>query len=190
MASYQVPQFLDSGEKIFLSLNMRQFGYCLAGFFLCALIYTLSIRILPGVGGIIPFLPSIPIALFTAYLALGKYNGRDSEIYVLKYFITLFKPKTMIYSRQPYTVDLDKKLAMITASKIEADWVKRANQTKIDIEDKNFEFSGLPSKNKAEKIRALGEVDTILSNAKVEVVKREIAIEELQKKQNMLNTKR
>lgn len=121
MASYQVPQFLDSGDKIFLSMNVRQFAYALMGFFVSLGIYSLFNQITPALGPYNLFWAS-PTMLLALYLAIGKYNGRDTEVYVFKSIIYFTKPRTMQYQKQPDYSDIEDKLKEFTPAKIEARW--------------------------------------------------------------------
>ena len=95
MPSYQIPQFLDSGDKIFMGMNVRQFAYALVGFFISVVIFNVFF---PAVGNY-SFVLVAPVALLSAYIALGKYNGRDSVIYIFKGIIFWTKPRKMKYAR-------------------------------------------------------------------------------------------
>ncbi|MBC7405995.1 MAG: PrgI family protein [Candidatus Parcubacteria bacterium] len=121
MPSYQIPQFLDSGEKIFLNLNIRQFAYALAGGALgVALFYGIGQSFLPQLGwfNLVFCVPSLPFV----YLAIGKYNGRDSEVYVFKSIIYFLKPRLMKFSKQPDNSDLDQKMSDWTYEKVLNRW--------------------------------------------------------------------
>jgi hypothetical protein len=155
MASYQIPQFLDSGDKILGPLNMRQFGYALAGGFLSVVTYTIVDGLVKGLGWYAA-IPCIPIVAVFAYLALGKYNGRDSEIYVLKAIIYNLKPRIMIYTRVPNNTDLDEKLAGLTDQKIRQEWQNRLNAQKVMADNTFATFEDQSVFDRAQKIQALG----------------------------------
>jgi hypothetical protein len=176
MASYQIPQFLDSGDKILGPLNMRQFGYALAGFFICVLVFTVTQSTIPGIGNY-ALVPCIPIVGITAYLALGRYNGRDSEIYVLKYILYALKPRQMVYTRVPETTDLDEKLGQLTADNIQKEWNARVAKQK-QIETNNYtDFNTQETTLRAKRIRELGyNLDTSLYNTLTAVQRRELEI--------------
>lgn len=173
MASYHIPQFLDSGDKIFGPLNVRQFGYALFGGILSFLLFTIVQSIIPGVGlyGIVPVIPVI--ALF-GYLAFGKYNGRDSEIYILKLIIYFLKPRLMVYTRVADNSDLDEHLSKLTYENISKNWNERIAKTSTDEND----FENHSTKMKAERIRQLGiTIDTGQRNALQSVIKNTVANE-------------
>lgn len=117
MASYQVPQFLDSGEKILGPMNIRQLGYFLFGFGLCTLLYSIFQSLFVGIG-IYASIPTLPVLALFAYLALGKYNGRDSEVYVFKMVIYYTKPRLMKFKRLPDFSDIDSRAKEYTFDKI------------------------------------------------------------------------
>lgn len=163
MAAYQVPQFLDSGDKILGPLNVRQFGYALGGFFVVVITYSIIQRAIPA-SGIYAFVPAVPPGLFSAYLALGKYNGRDADVYAYKFILYLLKPRFMSYRRLPYIDDLNAKLAEWSYTSILARW--QTDQISQQDKHKNVEsFRLLDSEEKADKIRNLGRLqDTTLIN--------------------------
>ena len=154
MASYQIPQFLDSGEKIFLMMNVRQFAYALFGFFATLIIYLVIQNSVPGIGWY-AIIPAIPVILISLYLSMGRYNGRDSEIYVLKLFIYLFKPRIMKYQRQPDYSEVNRKMAELTPEKVLARWNKENNQQTQQNTDQVLIFEAADAKSKADQIRKL-----------------------------------
>jgi PrgI family protein len=153
MAVYQVPQFLDSGEKIFGSMNIRQLAYALLGFFVCIAIYSIFSPAL-GLYGIIPCFPFIFVF---AYLAIGKYNGRDTEVYVLKMIIFFTKPRMMKYTRQPDYTDIDARMNEWTVDKVMARWSQQNAITDKDG-DGIDDFTGADYRSKIERIRSLTKV--------------------------------
>ncbi|MGL4758281.1 MAG: PrgI family mobile element protein, partial [Patescibacteria group bacterium] len=85
---YQIPQFLDSGDKVFFSLGFIQLLFLLVGFFLALGIYYLISSFVPGIGAY-ALIPAAPVFLVFGYLAAGKFNGRYTYLYLGK-FIKLF----------------------------------------------------------------------------------------------------
>lgn len=176
MASYQIPQFLDSGEKILGPMNLRQFGYALGGFMVCAAIFTVLNALIPGIGYYALFFV-VPIAILAAYLALGRYNGRDSEIYVYKLALFILKQKNMVYQRQPYMDDLDKKQAEWTFDSISKRWARGFSRDQDTQKDKQNEY-GEQNTNKTKRFRDLGQsLDSSTNNALSEVKKRELEVD-------------
>jgi len=174
MASYQIPQFLDSGDKILGPLNLRQFGYVLGGFFICVFIYTSILAIAPSTGAF-SVIPAIPVGLFFLYLAMGKFNGRDAEVYIFKFFINLLKKKKLFYIRSPYYNDLDEKLAGLKVSKIERKIAKEVLELQQKSADKYSDFREQTGTDKASKIRQLGRgVDMGWTNTLAEIENRRL----------------
>ena len=173
MASYSVPQFLDSGESIVFGLNMRQLGYAFGGFLISSVIFSLATPILGTWGTLIPIFPVMGLAL---YLAFGKYNGRASEIYILKMVIYNTKPRQLVYCRVPEIEDLNKQLLELTQDKIMARWRLAVSQ-KIDIEEEHDVNDTLSAQ--ARKIRQLASIiDKTTTNTLVQVKNKEMMIEE------------
>jgi hypothetical protein len=177
MASYQIPQFLDSGDKILGPLNLRQFAYALAGFLISALIFTTISSVDPRIG-IYALIPCLPVIILFGYLALGKYNGRDAEIYVLKFILFMSKPRQMAYIKVPYTTDLDTQLASLSSDKILKEWNSRVSKIK-ELEGNQLKtFDNLDSLGRAQKIRDLGiQLDMGFYNTITSVKQQEIKLQ-------------
>jgi hypothetical protein len=88
MAMYQIPQFLDSGDKVFFSFNFIQLIYLLLGFFISVGIFYFVSFLFPSIG-IYAIVPAVPSFFGFLYLAAGRFNGRDTYLYVGK-FIKIF----------------------------------------------------------------------------------------------------
>lgn len=191
MASYQVPQFLDSGDKILGPLNLRQFGYALFGFLVCMVIFTITSNIFPQMG-VYAFLPASPVAILAAYMALGKYNGRDSDIYFLKLILYSLKPKLMAYRRLAYVDDLIEKASQFTYQKIETRWKEEAAKKLPGAGNELREFYSEEAKAKAERIRRLGTlVDVNVTNTLAEVQQKELEIKSKEALlQNLVHSKK
>jgi len=176
MASYQIPQFLDSGDKIFGPMNIRQLAYMLGGFLLSVLIYSVVGSAVPGIG---PYaaIPAAPTMLLAAFLALGRYNGRDSEVYVLKIIIYFTKPRLMKYRRQPEYRDIEAKSSEWTEAKILARWNAAVAETAA-ITEHGLNFQLSDKAGKVAQIRAMSrQVDIPSSTVLAGVREREIQIE-------------
>ena len=174
MASYQIPQFLDSGDKIFLGMNIRQFAYALVGFMLCVLIFNV---LFPSIGNF-SFVPVAPLGLFFFYLCLGKYNGRDAEIYIFKVIIFASKPRFMKYTRDYDLSEIYTKLYNNTYSKVLAELDGRVAIQKYVSQDPLATFSTQDSDVKAETIKKLGRnLDQKMINVGKTVVSQEVKIE-------------
>ena len=177
MAQYQIPQFLDAGDKILGPLNLRQFGYVLVGGIIAFGIYSFVFALFPGLG-FFAFLPAAPALGLTLYIAMGKYNGRDVEVYILKMIANLFKPKTLIYKRVPELADLDQKMARANQTAIEKEWAERLEEEQKTKNSKLHNFRTASNEKKVEQIRSLSfGVDTSIRNTLANVKQKELEIE-------------
>jgi hypothetical protein len=142
MAMYQIPQFLDSGDKVFFSFNFIQLIYLLVGFFLTMGTYYLTSFLFPALG-IYAIVPAVPFFFAFLYLAAGKFNGRDTYLYVGK-FIKIFStsPK-LTYQHVADLSDLHDKFGSLDIT------------TKI----KEFDLKYQKLKESNEKEISLGSVD-------------------------------
>ncbi len=186
MSSFQVPQFLDSGDKIIFNLNLRQFGYALGGFLISMGIFGVVGGLNPNLG-IYAFLPALPVMLISAYAAFGRYNGRDADFYIVKFIIFTIKPKFMVFGRQPDNEDLNRKLAEYTEAKIKERWAGRLNQSNKEVGDQFAQFRQEESEMKADKIRLLGQaIDTNINNTlqNIQTKRLQIDLHENQIRQN------
>jgi len=177
MAVYQVPQFLDSGDKIVFGMTVWQLVYAMAGFFLSLGMFSLVSGALPFLG-IWSAIPVLPIAALAIYLSLGKFNGRDSDIYILKFILMLVRPRKMVYQRQPDNYDLDEKLAKLTVENIEKEWESRLVKAVEQQKDTNYDFRGQQAEQKARIIREMGShLDDTFNNTMAAVSRASLQIE-------------
>ncbi len=188
MPVYQVPQFLDSGDKILGPLNVRQFVYLMVGVFLNAGLFQLIQGIFPGID-IVGFVFLIPTVALFGYLAFGQYNGLDSEVYVLKVILYILKPRVMTYRRMPYFSDLQKQLSEANFTKINEKMLQRVALKKKMENDQYYQFSNADPETKAKRIRELGVfIDRGYGNILNQLGRNELAMQERQKfaeKRNM-----
>jgi PrgI family protein len=185
MASYQIPQFLDSGDNILGPLNLIQFGYVLGGAFISFLIYTIFSAAIPAFG-IFNLVPSALPLLFALFLAMGKFNGRNIEIYVMKWIVSKLKPQTLVFKRHAETADLDEKLAKISETAIQKEWAERIVEEQL-AKTGVASFNTINSEDKAQRIRNLSfTIDTSMRNTLASVKAKEIELEGTQHTINVL----
>jgi hypothetical protein len=174
MASYQIPQFLDSGDKIFLGMNLRQFAYAIVGFFLCVGVFNIFYAAITNFA----FVIIAPIAGFFAYLCLGKYNGRDTEVYIFKMIIFATKPRALKYMRDYDLTPIYAKMAKNTVTNILAEMDARVVVNTKNANDPLSTFANDTSMTKANTIKKLGKnLDVQLVNMGNDIVRREVKIE-------------
>jgi PrgI family protein len=148
--SYQVPQFLDSGDKIIGPLNLRQFAYAFVGSFVAFAVF----NIFASAGVVVGLIAASPIAAFIGFLAFGKYNGRDSEIYLFKLLENLRKQKSMTYGKKAQTPLLDQRLTKLNPATLNADLEKRYAEI-VRSTQRQSEFRNLPIADKINRIRTV-----------------------------------
>lgn len=188
MATYQIPQFLDSGDRIFGTLNTRQFAYALFGFLISFGLYSVINSSVPGLG-FYALVPVSPIAAVSAYLALGRFNGRDAEIYVLKGIVFFSKPRQMVYSRMPDTSDLDQKLIALTPANIIKEWSDRLNNQSNQPQVVPFKMQD--AKTKAQKIQEIGKlIDLTSANTAQTIAEKELILDNLTTHQKFITSLR
>jgi hypothetical protein len=174
MASYQIPQFLDSGDKIFLGMNLRQFAYAIVGFFLCVGVFNIFYAAITNFA----FVIIAPIAGFFTYLCLGKYNGRDTEVYIFKMIIFATKPRALKYMRDYDLTPIYTKIAKNTVTNIIAEMDARVVINTKNANDPLSTFANDTSSIKANTIKKLGKnLDVQLVNMDNDIIRREVKIE-------------
>ncbi|NJK71387.1 MAG: PrgI family protein [Thermales bacterium] len=175
--------------KILGPLNVRQFAYALGGGFLGIMIFTVTQSLSPGIGNY-AFIPVIPVIGLTAYLALGKYNGRDTEVYVLKMILYYIKPRLMKFAKIPDFVDLNAEFSKLTYNNILNEWNKRTQLSKEAETNILSAFRSKDSQAKAKKIRELGiTVDRNIRNTLEQTFELESKKENTQSKINTILNK-
>ena len=154
MPSYQVPQFLDSGDKIIGPLNLRQFAYALIGgimvFGLYQYILTTFNTTLWAV--IIAFIPG----LFLALLAIGKFNGRDAEVYLYALIAFVRKHKILMYKKVSQNEELDDRLGKLTFVHL-SDTLDKRYQDAHKNSKSSTSFKSQPLDVKMAKIKAISQ---------------------------------
>jgi PrgI family protein len=155
MPSYQVPQFLDSGDKILGPLNLRQFAYALVGGLTLFGIFNFLTAVVK-LNIIFAVFIVLPPAIVISIIAIGKYNGRDAEIYILKFVEYFTKPKKMLYKKVAQTPELNKRLTKLTPSYLNAVLEGRLRESKKELDTKKI-FKAQTAAEKIESIRMLSQ---------------------------------
>lgn len=87
---FQVPQFIETEDKIIGPLTLKQFGFIGGAALVVGLLFL-----------VLEFLLWILIAVIfgalAAMLAFGKINGRPMIVYVSAFWATLWKPKVYVF---------------------------------------------------------------------------------------------
>jgi len=120
MQQYNIPQFVDSEDKIFGPVTIRQFavlaiGVVIGGF----LWYFLQ-------NNIELFIVSIlPVVVGTFAFAFVKINGQNFDIFLTNLFIFIIKPKLFLWSRD---VDPTRSVLKMTIQKKQASYMRTQNE--------------------------------------------------------------
>jgi hypothetical protein len=193
MAMYQIPQFLDEGDKVFFGMNFIQLGIFMVGFFMSYIAFAVTNQIIKifllSIGeqapetSLLALVPAVPFALLFLYLSMGKFNGRDTYTYGPKFFRSLVKNPKMVYQHRADLSDLEVKFGALTYAEKERDLLARY-QSSLDAEKKSYLTSD--ASTKAEFIRNLGSnLDDNYINTSVNLIKQS---EDAQRKQDILDT--
>jgi hypothetical protein len=183
MAVYQVPQFLDKGDKVFFGMNFLQLLITMFGFGLSYLVFFITDYLLkfifPGGGfNFLSLVPSLPIFLIFAYVGMGQFNGRDTYLYSVKFFANFLSNRNYIYQRKADLSDLEAKFGSLNYAQKEKE-LQLKYQKKLDDQKHDY-LTGSVSK-KTEFIKDLGRtIDTNYINTSANLVKQQ---QKLQKKQ-------
>jgi PrgI family protein len=191
MAMYQIPQFLDQGDKVFFGMNFIQLIIFLVGFMLTYATYTIFNGIfkffLESLGQpspeyvIFAFIPAIPLGLMTFYLCLGKFNGRDTYTYGAKFFKSLIRNPKIVYRRRADLSDLEAKFGSLNLKEKEKELEERYQAL---IVSNKRSYATADNNTKAEFIRNLGsELDDNYVNTSINLVKQS---QDIAKKQQLL----
>lgn len=111
MAQFQVPQFIETEDKIVGPLTLKQFGY-IAG---AAAVIGLLFLVLNF------FLWLLIAAIFgaaAAALAFGKMNGRPLIVYLSAFIGSIWSPKVYVFKPKIPTRQLTKDVAVVAEPKV------------------------------------------------------------------------
>lgn len=108
---FQVPQFIETEDKIIGPLTLKQFGYIAGAATVMVLLYfVLSL-----------FLWILIAAVFgaaAAALAFGKINGRPLIVYLTAFIGSVWSPKVYVFKPKIPTRQLTKDVAVIAEPKV------------------------------------------------------------------------
>ena len=187
MAMYQIPQFLDSGDKVFFAFNFIQLIFFVTGFMLSMGIFYLISGLFPAVG-IYAVIPTVPIFFSFLYVAAGKFNGRDTYLYAVKFLQTLVTNPKKTYKHVADLSDLQSKFGSLDLTTKLKEFEENY-QKKLILSSKGYLDNDV--NNKAKFIKQLGnnlDANYINTSAyiaeKDAVLKKRQALLENLKKQN------
>lgn len=94
MLQYNIPQFIDSEDKIIGPVTIRQMAYLAIGTVIIGFLWMYK----PNV--VFFFLLAVPIGLFCLAFAFFKINGLNFEVMISNIISFVSKPTLMLWSRQ------------------------------------------------------------------------------------------
>lgn len=94
MAQYQIPQFIETENKIVGPLTLRQFMYCAAGGAASAFFYFIGLNLF------LWFLVTAFIAVIVVPLAFLKYNSQPLSRMMFLAFGFLWRPRFYVWKRE------------------------------------------------------------------------------------------
>lgn len=126
MQQYNIPQFIDSEDKIIGPLTIRQFSYLAIGVVISGFLWY--------------FKPNIPVFLITAIpvmlaaftFAFIKINGQNFEILLSNVIIYILKPTLFLWSRD---VDPTQSVIKVSIQKKKATFRRETpeyNQSRVE----------------------------------------------------------
>jgi hypothetical protein len=120
MQQYNIPQFVDSEDKIFGPITIRQFailaiGVVIGGF----LWFFLQSNI------VVFFLAVAPVVAATFAFAFFKINGQNFDIFLTNIVIYIIKPTLFLWSRD---IDPTRSVIKMTIQKKKASYMREKNE--------------------------------------------------------------
>jgi len=91
---FQVPQFIEEDDKLFLSLSFKQFLYIGGGLGLSFIVYYFIGTLL------LSLLPIIPILTLSGLLAFYKHNNRPFSFLLESFFYYVISEKLFIWKKE------------------------------------------------------------------------------------------
>lgn len=93
MLQYNIPQFVDSEDKVVGPVTIRQFAYLAIGVVVIGFLWVFK----PNIPVFLVF--SVPIALVCFALAFVKINGQTFMTFITNVLIYILKPSLFMWSR-------------------------------------------------------------------------------------------
>lgn len=109
---FQVPQFIETEDKIVGPLTLKQFGYIggaatIVGLLSLVLDFFLWLII------------AVVFAAIASTLAFGKMNGRPLVIYLMAFLSSIWSPKVYVFKPKIPTREAIKNITIVAKSKVE-----------------------------------------------------------------------
>jgi hypothetical protein len=119
MQQYNIPQFVDSEDKIFGPVTIRQFAVLAIGVVIGGFLWYFK----PNMG--VFFLSVAPVVAATFAFAFIKINGQNFDIFLTNIVIYIIKPTLFLWSRD---VDPTRSVIKMTIQKKKASYRREKNE--------------------------------------------------------------
>jgi len=126
MQQYNIPQFVDSEDKIFGPITIRQFAILAIGVVIGGFLWYFK----PNLGFFIVSI--IPVVVATLAFAFFKVNGQNFDIFLTNVIIYIIKPTLFLWSRD---IDPTRSVIKTTIQKKKASFIrdkKDYSQSRVD----------------------------------------------------------
>jgi len=115
MQQYNIPQFVDSEDKIFGPITIRQFAILAIGVVIGGFLWYFK----PNLGFFIVSI--IPVVVATLAFAFFKVNGQNFDIFLTNVIIYIIKPTLFLWSRD---IDPTRSVIKTTIQKKKASFIR------------------------------------------------------------------
>ena len=105
MQQYNIPQFIDSEDKIIGPLTIRQFAFLAIGVVIGGFLWYFK----PNLGVFV--ISVLPVVVGTFAFAFIKINGQNFDIFIVNVMVYILKPTLFLWSR-----DIDTTQSVIKVS--------------------------------------------------------------------------
>jgi len=99
MLQYNIPQFIDSEDKIIGPVTIRQMAYLAIGTVIIGFLFMYKPNI------VVFFILAVPIGMTCLAFAFFKINGLNFEVMIANIISFISKPTLMLWSRQIENVE-------------------------------------------------------------------------------------
>lgn len=126
MQQYNIPQFVDSEDKIFGPITIRQFAVLAIGVVIGGFLWYFKPNITVFIISI------VPVAVATITFAFIKINGQNFDIFLTNVVIYIIKPTLFLWSRD---VDPNRSVIKNIIQKKKASFIrdkKDYNQSRVE----------------------------------------------------------
>lgn len=126
MQQYNIPQFIDSEDKIIGPLTIRQFAFLAIGVVIGGFLWYFK----PNIGVFI--ISILPVAVATFAFAFIKINGQNFDIFIVNVMVYILKPTLFLWSRD---IDTTQSVIKVSIEKRKASFRREThdyNQSRVE----------------------------------------------------------